>query len=63
IKYSFILKMNYYLGFKANNNKELKKTLQQNIQNQYLKFNNDTDVGSIHKDFSDKQNKKGFFKK
>jgi hypothetical protein len=59
IKYSFILKMNYYLGFKTSNNNELKKILQNNIQNQYLKFNNETDVGSIHKSFSDKQNKKG----
>lgn len=62
IKYSFILKMNYYLGFKTNNNNELKRILQQNIQNQYLKFNNETDVGSIHKSFSDKQNKKGISK-
>ena len=37
IKYSFILKMNYYLGFKCNGNNELKKILQNNIQNQYLK--------------------------
>jgi len=58
IKYSFILKMNYYLGFKVNNNKDLQKILRKNIQNQYLKFNNDTDLGSIHRGFSEKQNKK-----
>lgn len=58
IKYSFILKMNYYLGFKCNDNDELKKILQKNIQNQSLKFNNETDLGSLHKGFSDKQNKK-----
>jgi predicted MPP superfamily phosphohydrolase len=58
IKYSFILKMNYYLGFKVNNNKDLQKQLRKNIQNQYLKFNNDTDLGSIHRSFSEKQNKK-----
>ena len=62
IKYSFILKMNYYLGFKCNHNDDLKKLLQSNIQNQYLKFNNDTDIGSIHKGFSDRQNKSGLQK-
>jgi hypothetical protein len=62
IKYSFILKMNYYLGFKCNGNNELKKILQNNIQNQTLKFNNDTDLGSLHKGFSEKQNKKGNYK-
>lgn len=59
IKYSFILKMNYYLGFKCNHNPELKKLLQNNIQNQYLKFNSDTDIGSIHRGFSERQNKTG----
>lgn len=62
IKYSFILKMNYYLGFKCNHNPELKKILQSNIQNQFLKFNNETNIGSIHKGFSDKQNKSGLKK-
>lgn len=57
IKYSFILKMNYYLGFKCNHNPDLKKLLQSNLQNQYLKFNSDTDIGSIHRGFSDRQNK------
>jgi predicted MPP superfamily phosphohydrolase len=59
IKYSFILKMNYYLGFKCNHNPDLKKLLQNNIQNQYLKFNSDTDIGSIHRGFSERQNKTG----
>lgn len=62
IKYSFILKMNYYLGFKANKNAELKRFLQRNIQNQHLKFNSDTDLGGLHRNFSDKQNKQGLIK-
>lgn len=62
IKYSFILKMNYYLAFKANKNVELKKFLQKKIQHQYLKFNNETDLGGLHKSFSEKQNKQGLNK-
>lgn len=62
IKYSFILKLNYYLAFKSNNNQELKRYLQKNIQHQHLKFNNDTDLGSLHKSFSEQQNKQGLIK-
>lgn len=62
IKYSFILKLNYYLAFKSNNNKELKHFLQKSIQHQHLKFNSDTNLGGLHKGFSDQQNKQGLKK-
>ncbi len=49
IKYSFLLKLNYYLSFKNNLNSDDKRQLKNNIQSQYLKFNNKTDVGDIQK--------------
>ncbi len=62
IKYSFILKLNYYLAFKSNNNLDLKRYLQKSIQHQHLKFNNDTNLGNLHRGFSEQQNKHGLIK-
>ncbi|WCO03169.1 metallophosphoesterase family protein [Psychroserpens ponticola] len=59
IKYSFLLKLNYYLGFKNNLSNTDKRELKNNIQSQYLKFNNKTDVGDIQKGIAHKiKNKK-----
>ncbi len=58
IKYSFILKLNYYLGFKNNLTAADKKSLRNNIQSQYLKFNNKLDVGDVQKSISGKQKRK-----
>ncbi len=57
IKYSFILKLNYYLSFKNNLNKKERQFLKNNLQSQYLKFNKNTDVGELHKGFSKKDGK------
>lgn len=54
IKYSFILKMNYYLGFKSNLKSNDKQYLKNNIQSQYLKFNSTLDVGTVQKSLSKK---------
>ncbi|WP_449584601.1 NACHT domain-containing protein [Neotamlana sargassicola] len=54
IKYSFLLKLNYYLSFKNNLSNNDKKELKNNIQSQYLKFNNKTDVGEIQKGMANK---------
>jgi predicted MPP superfamily phosphohydrolase len=54
IKYSFILKMNYYLGFKSNLKPKDKQYLKNCIQNQYLKFNSTVDVGSVQKGLAKK---------
>jgi len=54
IKYSFILKMNYYLGFKSNLKSEDKQYLKNCIQNQYLKFDSTTDVGTVQKSLAKK---------
>lgn len=62
IKYSFIIKLNYYLGFKTNEDKELKKILEKYIQQLYIKFKGDSELGELHKGFSDKQNKRGLIK-
>ncbi|WP_027879003.1 metallophosphoesterase [Mesoflavibacter zeaxanthinifaciens] len=56
IKYSFILKLNYYLGFKNTLTNEDKRFLKNKIQSQYLKFNNRIDVGDVQKKLS-KNNK------
>tara|TARA_R110002050_G_scaffold299019_1_gene463570 strand:- start:1125 stop:2135 length:1011 start_codon:yes stop_codon:yes gene_type:complete len=58
IKYSFILKLNYYLGFKNNLTKQDKQYLQNNIQSQYLKLNSKIDVGDVQRGLSNK-NKMG----
>lgn len=62
IKYSFIIKMNFYLAFKTNKNPELKRYLQKNIQSQFLKFNSETNLGGLHKGFSEQKNKQGLIK-
>jgi hypothetical protein len=54
IKYSFILKLNYYLSFKNNLSRQEKQFLKNNIQSQYLKFNKNTDVGDIQRGLSKK---------
>ena len=54
IKYSFILKLNYYLGFKNNLTTSDKRFLKNNIQSQYLKFNRDLDVGDIQRSLAHK---------
>ena len=58
IKYSFLLKLNYYLSFKNNLNSSEKRQLKNNIQSQYLKFNNKTDVGDIQKGIESKSKNK-----
>ncbi|MFS4481736.1 metallophosphoesterase [Hyunsoonleella sp. 2307UL5-6] len=57
IKYSFILKLNYYLGFKNTLSKEDKKFLNNRIQSQYLKFNNKVDIGDVQRNLSKKNQK------
>lgn len=57
IKYSFILKLNYYLGFKNNLTRQDKQYLQNNIQSQYLKFNSKIDVGDVQRGLSSKRKK------
>ena len=58
IKYSFLLKLNYYLSFKNTLNNNDKRELKNNIQSQYLKFNNKTDVGDIQKGIAYKSKNK-----
>jgi hypothetical protein len=58
IKYSFLLKLNYYLSFKNNLNNKEKLQLKNNIQSQHLKFNNKTNVGDIQKGIASKESSK-----
>lgn len=58
IRYSILLKLNYYLGFKiSRDDKESVQLLRKNIQKQQMIFNNKSDIGSIHQNLDDKKNK------
>lgn len=58
IKYSILLKLNFYLGFKTNkDDKSSIHLLRRNIQKQQLLFNNKSDIGVIHQDLEEKQNR------
>ena len=59
LRYSILLKLNYYLGFKVNkNDKELVQLLSNKIQKQQLVFNNQSDLGNLHHSFSDIKKKR-----
>ncbi|MEO9531919.1 MAG: metallophosphoesterase [Crocinitomicaceae bacterium] len=58
LKYSSNLKLNYYLGFKSNDDKNQKLLFQRLTQKQQLNFDKKTDLGALHKDFSEKNKKK-----
>lgn len=59
LRYSILLKLNFYLGFKVNKgDKELVKFLRNKIQKQQLIFNNNTDLGELHHSFSDIKKKR-----
>ncbi len=58
IKYSVLLKLNYYMGFKTNEDKDLLKFLKYKIQKQQLSFNEKTDLGELHKTFSEKDKRR-----
>ena len=49
LRYSILLKLNYYLGFKINNNdKNLVQFLRNKIQKQQFIFNDKTNIGELH---------------
>lgn len=58
IKYSFILKLNYYLTFRTNLTDKEKIILRNNIQSQYLKFNDKLEVGDIQRGMAQKSKRK-----
>ena len=59
LRYSILLKLNYYLGFKVNkNDKELVQFLSNKIQKQQLVFNNKSDLGDLHHSLADIKKKK-----
>ena len=49
VKYSSLLKLNYYLGFKSNDDKDLALSLRRLIQSQQLNLNNQINMGEFHK--------------
>lgn len=57
LKYSNTLKLNYYLGFKTNDDPEKAQYLKNLLQTQQLRFDNQTDLGSLHKSLSEKSQK------
>lgn len=52
LKYSSMLKLNYYLGFKVNENRDLLATIKDLSQKQQISFDSDSDLGDIQKGFS-----------
>jgi predicted phosphodiesterase len=56
LRYSILLKLNYYLGFKINNNdKNLVQFLRGKIQKEQFIFNDKTDVGNFHQSLDNKK--------
>lgn len=55
LKFAILLKLNNYLVFKTNEDKDLEQFLQNAIQKENQKFNKNNDLGSLHKEFSEKK--------
>jgi len=55
LKYSIVLKLNYYLAFKAGANKQLQKELSNKIQQAKLNLDNRTDIGEIQRQIQQKK--------
>ena len=58
LKYSVLLKLNYYMGFKTHDDKELLQFLKSKIQKQQISFNEKTDLGDLHRSFSEKDKRR-----
>ncbi len=58
LQYSSILKLNYYLGFKTNEDSDLANNFRNKLQKQQLMFDNETNLGNLHKSFSDTEKAK-----
>jgi predicted phosphodiesterase len=59
IRYSIILKLNFYLGFKiSKDDKDSVLLLRNSIQRQQMIFNNKSDISSLHQNLDEKKNKK-----
>ena len=56
LRYSILLKLNYYLGFKTNSSdKELVQYLRNRIQKQQFIFNDKSDIGALHQSLDSKK--------
>ncbi|MAO17367.1 metallophosphoesterase [Muricauda ruestringensis] len=58
LRFAILLKLNEYLVFKTNEDKELERMLGKAIQNQRLKINKTTDRGLIQQEISDQKKRK-----
>lgn len=56
LKYSTIVKLNYYFAFKCSNNKKLAHFLKEKIKQAQLRLDNKTDKGSLQKGLDKKSN-------
>ena len=57
LKYMSLFKLNYYLAFKAGNNRVLQQTLSSKIQLLKRQMDNKIDIGAIQKDIHLKKQK------
>lgn len=55
LRFAILLKLNNYLVFKTNEDKDLEHFLQNAIQKENQKFSKNNDLGSLHRDFSEKK--------
>lgn len=62
LRYSIILKLNYYQAFKVNEDQDLKRALKSLIQEEHKKFNNKTDIGALQQSLSEKEKRNRFNK-
>ena len=59
LRYSILLKLNFYLGFKTNkNDKEKVNFLRNKIQQQQIVYNEKSDIGFLHQSLEKKSKKK-----
>jgi hypothetical protein len=63
LKYSTILKLNYYFNFKCSNNKKLELFLKEKIKTAQLRLDNKTDKDSLQSSLDSKGKFKSISKK
>lgn len=52
LQYSSVLKLNFYIGFKAGDDKRLLDNFKTLLQRQWLKFDPEVDINKVHKEIS-----------
>lgn len=55
LKYMIVVKLNYYLAFKANSNKNMQQELSNKIQQAKLNLDDKTDISTLQKQIQERK--------